>query len=50
MRPSDAAVKAAIENYPAADPRSNRHIDESRLVLARAPDCLGHGGSIGIVF
>src|SRR5258708_8723314 len=44
------AIKVPVEDNPAANPGSNRDIDESRLVLSGTPTCLGESGGIGVAF
>src|SRR5258708_22435926 len=44
------AIKVPVEDNPAANPGSNRDIDESRLVLSGTPTCLGESGGIGVRF
>src|SRR5258708_13778597 len=50
MSSTYAAIKVSVEDNPAANPGSNRDIDESRLALSGAPTCLGEIGGIGVVF
>src|ERR1700681_821883 len=50
MKSSNAAVKLSIEDNSAANPGSDRYIDQPRLVLTGPPTRLRHGRGIGVVF
>ena len=50
MRPVRAAIEFPVQNNSAANARTDRHVDQSRLTFSRAPGGFSQRRSVAVVF